>query len=163
MNPDVTFSETREPCHCWSPKRSGTENRRDTQENTQRSHVWVLCFPRLLQGAATPGGCGLRRCEWVGGLSLSEKQGPSDRSDCVQSYPVNVPHCDYRLASPRQPLFGSSCKYRHVCTGRSSGGGRTAAIKPLELIRDNSLHNSTSAIPNRHYIKRALRVSVPCI
>jgi hypothetical protein len=37
------------------------------------------------------GGCGLSRREWVGGLSLSEKQGPSDRTDCLHSYSVTCP------------------------------------------------------------------------
>src|ERR1700719_2707181 len=46
------------------------------------------------------GGCGVSRCERVGGLFLSGKQGPSDRTDRVHSYPVNLPGCDYRFALP---------------------------------------------------------------
>ena len=47
------------------------------------------------------GGCGLSRCELVGGLFLICKQGPSDRTDCFHSYPLNLPRCDCRLALSR--------------------------------------------------------------
>jgi hypothetical protein len=95
------------------------------------------------------GGCGLSRCEWVGGLFLGGSQGPSATTDYVPSCPLNLPRCDCRLTLPRQHLFGSCCKCRHVFPSRSSGGSHSAApIKPLRLIQSS---------PPRALIKRALR------
>ncbi len=37
---------------------------------------------------------------------------------------------------PRQPLFFSGGKCRHICVNRSSGGNPAAATKPLKLIQD---------------------------
>src|SRR5215469_847763 len=96
------------------------------------------------------GCCGLSCCEWLGGLFLSKRQGPSDRTVGVCSSSANLSHCDCRNALPREHLFVSCCKCCHVCSGRSTGGNRAAAIKPLKLIEDISVRefrfNAKSAI-----------------
>ena len=85
------------------------------------------------------GGCRLSRCEWLGGLFLSGKQEPSDSTDCVHSCSANLPHCDCRLALSRQPLFGSCCKCRHVCTGRFSRGNTAATTESRKIIQNGPL------------------------
>jgi len=96
------------------------------------------------------GCCGLSCCEWLGGLFLSKRQGPSDRTVGVCSSSANLSHCNCRNALPREHLFVSCCKCCHVCSGRSTGGNRAAAIKPLKLIEDISVRefrfNAKSAI-----------------
>ena len=54
---------------------------------------------------------------------------------------ANLPHCNCRLALPREHLFGPCRKHRHICTVRSSGGNLATAIKPLKLIQDCSLRS----------------------
>src|SRR4249920_3301327 len=87
------------------------------------------------------GGGWFSRCEWVGSLFLHVQQGPANCTSGVHSCSANLSHCDCRLALPREHLFGSCCKHRHVCTGRSSGGNPAATIKPLKLIQDSSLRS----------------------
>ena len=85
------------------------------------------------------GCCGLSCCEWLGGLFLSKRQGPSDRTVGVRSSSANLSHCDCRHALPSEHLFVSCCKCCHVCSGRSTGGNPAATIKPLEVIQRTSL------------------------
>jgi hypothetical protein len=99
------------------------------------------------------GGCGLSRCEWVGGLFLGGSQGPCATTDYFPSCPGNLPLCDCRPTLPRLPLCGSCCKCRHVFPGRSSGGNHSAeAIKPLRLVQSS---------PPRALIKRTPYMWVP--
>ena len=78
-------------------------------------------------------------CEWLGGLFLSKRQGPSNRTVGVRTSSANLSHCDCRLTLPREHLFVSCCKCRHVCSVRSTGGNPAASIKPLKVIQDTSL------------------------
>src|ERR1700722_4625145 len=105
---------------------------------------------------------GFSRWERMGDLFLSGKQGPADATDCVHSNPVNLPHCNCRLPLPRQPLFDSSCKRRHLCVDRFSGRNPAAAIQPLKLIQDRSLREmfaSTKMII--HPIEKQLVIDSP--
>jgi hypothetical protein len=82
---------------------------------------------------------GLSSCEWLDGLFLSKRQGPSDRTVGVRSSSAYLSHCACRLTLSREHLFVSCCKCRHVCGGRSTGGSPAASIKPLKVIHDTSL------------------------
>src|SRR6516162_11123436 len=92
------------------------------------------------------GCCGLSCCEWLGGLFLSKRQGPSDRTVGVRSSSANLSHCDCWHALPREHLFVSCCKCCHLCNGRSTGGNPAVSIKPRKVIQDTSLRSYVVSI-----------------
>src|SRR5271167_2687984 len=89
-----------------SHKEVVTKNTRESGVSLKDARLCETIRPRQREvqheiPSCNVGGRGLSRCEWVGGLFLSEKQGPSDRTDGVHSCSANLPHCDCRLTLSR--------------------------------------------------------------